>query len=196
YVKIGDRFVERVLASDANGNLIFVAGSGTIEEALLPAGGDHAPQGSIFEIAPARSALMQDIAARIRHHRGAALLIDYGHLQPGYADTLQALKNHAPGDVLHAPGDADLTSHVDFHNLAQAARSEGCAVRAMTQGEFLIAMGLLDRAGALGQGKSSQFQEQIRLDVERLAGPEHMGSLFKVLCVTDPGTQVFPFDTK
>jgi SAM-dependent MidA family methyltransferase len=55
---------------------------------------------------------------------------------------------------------------------------------------------LLDRAGALGQHKSAELQEQIRLDVERLAGPEQMGTLFKVLCVSDPATHVFPFEAK
>ncbi len=196
YVKTKKRFVERVLALDAEQNLVFAAGSGSIDVALLPPGNDIAPEGSIFEIAPARNALMQEIAARIHRGRGAALLFDYGHLQQGFGDTLQALSHHSSVDVLHIPGAADLTTHVDFHALALAARREGCKTSAMTQGDFLLAMGLLDRAGALGQHKSAEVQEQIRLDVERLAGPEQMGTLFKVLCVSDPATHVFPFEAK
>ncbi|WP_271894965.1 class I SAM-dependent methyltransferase [Candidatus Phyllobacterium onerii] len=196
YVKTKGRFVERVLALDAAQNLVFAAGSGSIDADLLPPGSDIAPEGSIFEIAPARNALMQEIAARIHHERGAALLFDYGHLQQGFGDTLQALSHHNSVDVLHIPGAADLTTHVDFHALALAARREGCKTSAMTQGDFLLAMGLLDRAGALGQHKSAEVQEQIRLDVERLAGPEQMGTLFKVLCVSDASTHVFPFEAK
>ena len=43
---------------------------------------------------------------------GAGLFLDYGHLQPGVGDTLQALRQHNHEDVLANPGEADLTSHV------------------------------------------------------------------------------------
>lgn len=194
YVKSGGRFVERMIAVDGKGHLFFAAGSGSIDPSLLPAESERAPEGSIFEIAPARSALMQEIAARIHRERGAALLFDYGHLQPGFADTLQAISRHAFVDVLHIPGAADLTTHVDFHSLAQSARQEGCKTSAMTQGDFLLSMGLVDRAGALGRGKTREIQEKIRSDVERLAGPDQMGILFKVLCVADAATHIFPFE--
>ncbi|PSH69616.1 methyltransferase [Phyllobacterium brassicacearum] len=196
YVKINNGFVERMLAFDTEKNLVFVGGSGPIDQTLLPPASDIAPQGSIFEISPARSALMQEIAGRIHENRGAALLFDYGHLQQGFGDTLQALSRHTSVDVLHIPGSADLTTHVDFYSLAQAARAEGCKTSATTQGEFLVAMGLLDRAGALGQDKSGAIQDQIHADVERLAGPDQMGTLFKALCVTDPATHIFPFEAK
>ncbi len=196
YVKTRGRFVERMITLDTEGHLSFAAGSGSIDTSLLPPASDVAPEGSIFEIAPARSALMQEISAHIHRERGAALLFDYGHLQQGFGDTLQALSRHTSVDVLHIPGAADLTTHVDFHSVAEAARGEGCKTSAMTQGDFLIAMGLIDRAGALGHGKSAAVQDQIRIDVERLAGPDQMGTLFKVLCVTDPATHTFPFEAK
>lgn len=194
YVKTNGRFLERMIAVDDAGHLFFAAGQGSIDASLLPGAADIAPEGSIFEIAPARSTLMQEIAVRIRHERGTALLFDYGHLQPGFGDTLQALSRHESVDVLHIPGAADLTTHVDFHSLAQAARREGCRTSAMTQADFLLAMGLIDRAGALGRGKTQHIQEQIRTDVERLAGPDQMGTLFKVLCIADAATHIYPFE--
>jgi SAM-dependent MidA family methyltransferase len=192
FVKTNGSFAERVIALDEQMNLTFAVGSGSIDEGLPP-GNDIAPEGSIFEVAPARDALMHEIAARIHRDRGAALVFDYGHLHQGFGDTLQALSRHNAVDVLHIPGAADLTTHVDFHSLAMAARAEGCKTGAMTQGEFLLAMGLLDRAGALGRRKSVEVQDKIRLDVERLAAPEQMGTLFKTLCVADTATHVFPF---
>jgi SAM-dependent MidA family methyltransferase len=195
YVKTGGRFVDRIVTVNDGGDLVFAAGSGSIDTTLLPASHNIAPDGSIFEIAPARNALMQEIAERVNRERGAALLIDYGHLKQGFGDTLQALSRHKAVDVLAEPGVADLTTHVDFAMLTKAARSEGCHTSAMTQGDFLLAMGLLDRAGALGSGKPVAFQEQIRADVERLAGPDQMGTLFKILCVTDPATHLFPFES-
>jgi SAM-dependent MidA family methyltransferase len=193
YIKTNGHFAERMVSADEEGNLFFAAGSGSIERDLLPADNNMAPEGSIFEIAPARNALMHEIADRIGRERGAALLFDYGHLQKGYGDTLQSLNRHAPVDALSTPGTADITTHVDFSALAETAQALGCATEAMSQGDFLITMGLLDRAGALGHGKSAEFQDQIHADVERLAGPDGMGALFKVLCVTDPATCLFPF---
>ncbi|WP_420962614.1 class I SAM-dependent methyltransferase [Brucella sp. IR073] len=193
YVKLNGRFVERLITV-ADGELCFTAGAGSIDPALLPAGYETAPEGTIFEAAPARTALMQEIAERIAATQGAALLIDYGHLEAGFGDTLQAMSRHRFADIFESPGEADLTSHVDFAALAQTARACHCRTGTMTQGEFLLAMGLLDRAGKLGAGKDEAAQEQIRSDVERLAGPGEMGTLFKVLCVSDWERRVFPFD--
>ena len=86
-----------------------------------------AEEGGIFEIAPAREALMGEIASRIARHGGAGIFFDYGHLAPGLGDTFQAVRNHRSEGVLDNPGEADLTSHVDFSALAAVARAHGVA---------------------------------------------------------------------
>ncbi len=181
------------VALDGEGELCFASGIAGIDPALLPDGYEAAPDGTIFEAAPARTALMQEIAARLASTRGAALAIDYGHLRPGFGDTLQAMLKHGYDDVFAHPGVADLTSHVDFAALEATARACGCHTATMTQGDFLLGMGLLDRAGRLGTGRDPAFQEKIRQDVERLAAPGQMGTLFKVLALGDRQTRLFPF---
>lgn len=193
FVKADGRFVERLIALDEQDEFHFVSGAGGIDEALLPDGHKLAPKGTVFEAAPARTALMQEIAQRIATTRGAALSIDYGHLTSGFGDTLQAMLKHAYDDVFAHPGEADLTSHVDFDMLEKAARNCGCKTGTMTQGDFLLAMGLIDRAGRIGTGRDAAFQNKIRSDVERLASPDQMGTLFKALAVSDPATPIFPF---
>lgn len=195
FVKADGRFVERLIALDEQDAFHFVSGAGGIDEALLPAGHQTAPEGSIFEAAPARNALMQEIAQRISATRGAALSIDYGHLQSGFGDTLQAMRKHAYDAVFAHPGEADLTSHVDFDMLERTARNCGCKTATMTQGEFLLTMGLIDRAGRLGAGRDEAFQNKIHNDVERLASPDQMGSLFKALAISDPVTAILPFQS-
>ncbi|TGQ96280.1 SAM-dependent methyltransferase, partial [Mesorhizobium sp. M4B.F.Ca.ET.200.01.1.1] len=96
------------------------AGAGSVDATLLPADAADARQGAIVEIAPARTALMMGIAERIARDSGAGLFLDYGYLQPGVGDTLQALRRHNHEDVLASPGEADLTTHVDFAALATA----------------------------------------------------------------------------
>lgn len=175
-----DGWRERCIGIDEHGDLAFVAGAGSVDTDLVPPG---AAEGSVFEAAPARTSLMQQIAERIASDGGAGLFIDYGHLAPGLGDTLQALRAHDYVDVLAAPGQADLTSHVDFSALAAAAKSAGLETRAMTQADFLLGLGLLDRAGRLGAGGGAAVQNRMRGEVERLAHPDQMGELFKVLMV-------------
>src|SRR5690606_20069882 len=127
-----------------------------------------AEEGAIFEIAPARSAMMDEIAARIARSGVAGLFIDYGHVKPGFGDTLQAVRDHAFDGVLANPGAADLTSHVDFSALASVARTHGLETRLATQGDFLVRMGLVERAGRLGANVDAAARERISGEVERL----------------------------
>lgn len=186
FIKNQGKFVERMVrvSDTTEPQLCFGIGTGGIDAGLLPAGHETAPDGTIFEVSPARSALMQQICERLRQHSGAALLIDYGSHQAGFGDTLQALYQHQFQDVFTAPGQADITTHVDFAALRSIAENLGCTVKAEEQGAFLLSMGLLSRAGQLGAGKSVVVQEQIRDDVERLAAPDQMGILFKTLSIT------------
>jgi len=193
FVRAGGAWRERAIELDDAGNLQFVAGAGSLDPALLPSDVADAPEGAIVEIAPARSALMEAIAARISASGGAGLFIDYGYFKPGVGDTLQALRKHRYEDALASPGEADLTSHVDFHALAMAARAHDLAAHLATQGDFLLGMGLLERAGRLGAPLDAAGREKIHSEVERLAGPDAMGNLFKVLAVARPGIPVPPF---
>ena len=193
FVKTGQGWRERMVGLDGDGALAFMAGAGGIDAALLPPDAGSAPQGAIFEIAPAREALMDEISTRIARDGGAALFIDYGHLRPGLGDTLQAVRAHAYDDALAHPGEADLTSHVDFAALTRIAAAHGLEAKTATQGEFLLGLGLLERAGALGATADEKTRERLRGEAERLAGPQAMGTLFKVLCVTRKGTVLPPF---
>ncbi|MBL8580983.1 MAG: class I SAM-dependent methyltransferase [Rhizobiaceae bacterium] len=186
---------ERMIGLNEDGRLAFATGVATIEHARLPAKGAGALLGSVFEIAPARAALMQALAERISDHDGAGLFFDYGHTQAGFGDTFQAVRRHEPEHVLASPGEADLTSHVDFADLAGTAKAEGLSAQTTTQGDFLIAMGMLERAGRLGAALDAAGRERISGEVERLAGPTEMGQLFKVLGVARPGTPLAGFGT-
>lgn len=197
FVKTQTGFRERLVGIDGAGALSFVAGAGGLDPLLLPAGHQAAPAGTIAEIAPARAAIMQMLSDRLFNGGGTAIVIDYGHLAPGFGDTLQAVFKHAFDPPLAHPGEADLTSHVDFSVLAEVARARSVAVNGMmSQGDFLLKLGLIERAGALGRGKPPAEQDAIRAAVERLAGngPNQMGELFKVMAVSSPAVTLTPFD--
>jgi SAM-dependent MidA family methyltransferase len=193
YVRTRLGWRERVVGLDESGALCFLAGPGGVDPALLPKGARDAPEGAVAELAPARSAMMDGIARRIASEGGAGLFVDYGYGERAIGDTLQAVRAHAYDDVLAHPGEADLTAHVDFAALRLAAAAHGLATGLMEQGEFLLALGLLERAGALGAALDEAGREGLRRDTDRLAGPEQMGRLFKVLAVLPKGVAAPPF---
>jgi SAM-dependent MidA family methyltransferase len=188
YVKVGPRWHERAVGLDAGGQLTFVAAAGTLDPAFLPPDAAFAPEGAIAEVAPARTALMEAIAERIAGHGGVGLFIDYGYLQPAIGDTLQAVSRHIYAEPLAEPGKADLTAHVDFFALAQSAKLFGLDTRMTTQGSFLRGTGLVERAGQLGAKADPATRRRLQDEVDRLAGSDTMGALFKVLAIMPRGT--------
>lgn len=145
---------------------------------------DPAPEGTIIEHSPAQDRMWQHISARIQRFGGAGLIVDYGSETTGHGDTLQAVRGHKPTSPLEDTGEADLTTHVDFAHLARIAQETGvCTQQLGEQGQFLLELGLIERAGVLGASADEQMRETISLAVERLAGDAGMGKLFKVLGV-------------
>jgi len=167
--------------------LTFVLRPNVLGPETLPEDNQTQPDGTIFETALAREAFIDRTADFLSRNSGAALFIDYGHITSSYGDTFQAVRNHAYADPLSAIGLADLTSHVDFQRLRIAAANHDCAIAPITnQGEFLLKLGLLERAGALGAGQSKSVQNDLTQAVHRLAAPEQMGDLFKIMAFGAP----------
>ena len=146
-----------------------------------------AEPGSILETSPDGVAMLRALAARLLAQGGAALIIDYGYLGPAVGDTLQAVRGHQYVNPFEDPGEADLTAHVDFATLREAAEAEGLvAYGPVTQGEFLTALGVDARAEALARAAPDRA-EGIVADRERLVGEEAMGTLFQAIALTAPG---------
>ncbi|WP_417671935.1 class I SAM-dependent methyltransferase [Roseibium sp.] len=195
FVKTDEGWREQMIGLDEQNELTFGIGNAQLQETDLPPVARKAAKGSLLETQPAANAIAEAIGARLKEHGGTALFVDYGYLRTAVGDTLQALFKHTHDDVLARPGEADLTAHVNFEALAAATAKGGAyPFPPLEQGEFLLRLGLLERAGALGAGKSHLDQEKIRDDVERLAAPDQMGQLFKVLAVSSSADPLVPFD--
>lgn len=173
---------------------------GVVEGALSlglgpPVPGPAGHEGDIVEPSPAREEIARHIGARLSRHPGAALIIDYGHLATAPGDTLQAMRGHRFVPVTEEPGACDITSHVDFASLSKALREGGGVVHpALTQGDFLRAMGLEARFGQLIGRADPATGAILGRQMARLADGEQMGKLFKVLAATAPGLPApYPF---
>ncbi len=188
-----DGWHHRVVTLDETGDdpdgFVFAAGPrATAEEiaALGPAFADVAV-GTIAERSPACEAVAAAIARRVASDGGAALLIDYGYADSAPGDSLQALRAHQFHPPLESPGSVDLTAHVDFARLADAAQKSGAKTHGpVSQGRFLSSLGAEVRAKSLILKAAPEQAVQISSGVHRLIHPAEMGTLFKVLAVADP----------
>ena len=186
---------ERVIVLDDDGKFSFAAAPDPLPrfEVLLPPLLRAAPIGAVFEWRP--DAEIMKIARRVRDQNGAALIIDYGHVRSDAGDTFQAIARHSFTDPLQAPGQADVTAHVDFQALAHAAEDIGARVHGpVEQGEFLKRLGIETRAVTLMAKASHEVSEDISNALKRLVegGRGGMGAMFKVLGISDPRLTALP----
>ena len=180
----------RCIGLDTKDQLAFVLGD-VVGPERLPAG--RAPQeGDIFEFHP-DFASIAEVLQRLANKPLAALFIDYGHIASAFGDTLQAVRQHQYASVLERPGEADLTAHVDFEAFRRHCLERGLAVDGpVTQGQFLLNLGLAERAQKLMSAARPEEIGLIEAGVQRIADPFGMGGRFKVVCVRSPGMPALP----
>jgi SAM-dependent MidA family methyltransferase len=156
--------------------------------------------GQQAEASLAAAAWMQDAARRLG--RGFILTIDYGREARELYDerhlrgTLLAYTRHrAAEDFYAAPGEQDLTAHVNFSALDCAAARAACSRDGLaSQSSFLLALGRANEFADLydpaERGQSEAERIRARLLLKTLIFPEGMGEAFSVLIhskgVADP----------
>ncbi len=184
-VHTGEGWRERTVDLEGD-RLVPSVGEQRFDPVIPPALADT-PVGGIVETSPASVSILRELAARIATQGGAMLAIDYGYEGPLAGNTLQALHRHRFADPFEAPGEQDLTAHVDFAALAEAARAEGVvAHKVIGQGALLTALGIAARADALARAAPDRGAE-IEAARARLTEPAQMGTLFKALALTAAG---------
>ena len=149
--------------------------------------------GSVLETRPGVAGVLRHFAGRAALAPFAALIVDYGYSQPSFGDTAQAVRQHRFAGLFEAPGETDLTAHVDFSDLAAKAKEFNLtALGPMLMGEWLLRLGLETRLGQLLRRASEEEAADITRRVSRLVDPKKMGVLFKVLVLTGGGLGTLP----
>src|SRR5690606_22748571 len=137
FVRMEDGWHERMVGL-SEGKRSFGLNPTPIPPAAMPAAVAGAKINEVFEVGLASGEVTRRLSALIARMGGALLAIDYGYGRTQTGETLQGVRNHRYADVLEAPGETDLSAHVDFDALGQLARQAGLAVQPLaTQGEFL-----------------------------------------------------------
>lgn len=124
--------------------------------------------------------------------RGAALLIDYGFPQREYYHPQRAegtlmchFRHHTHGQPLVYPGLQDITAHVDFTAMADAALAGGLDVLGYTsQARFLMNAGMVDLLARAEAPQGDAIRQAHALSAaQKLLSEAEMGELFKVLAL-------------
>jgi SAM-dependent MidA family methyltransferase len=130
---------------------------------------------------------MVQLAASV--HRGFMVVIDYGYtreeqLAGRHLGTVMAYRQHsASPNPYEAPGEQDITAHVNFTALAAAAEENGMhAHKLVTQSQFLLGIGEANQfADAFEECRLPQERAKVALQLKNLVTPAGMGETFQVL---------------
>jgi SAM-dependent MidA family methyltransferase len=167
--------------------------------------------GSIIEVSPESRIIVAEFARRIggspgtsarasrgsprsnqsvkRKASGAAFILDYGPASTIPLNSLRGIRQHAKVSPFSFPGQVDVSADVDFTGLAEAAieANEGVEVHGpVEQGDFLMSMGIVERAEQLLKNVQDDEKRRIletgwrRLIDKGVGG---MGKLYKVLAI-------------
>ena len=193
FLRAGGAWRERKVDWDTDAaRLVFRAGPAL--PGAVPAALADAPEGSIYETSPVAAALAEQIGARLAAAPGAALVIDYGRRRTEAGDTLAAIQSgRKDADPLAAPGEADLTAHVDFEALAAGFARGGARCRGpVAQRQLLTALGIEARLAALLKRADAAQAASLQSGARRLIEPDGMGTLFLALAATSPTLPALP----
>ena len=146
------------------------------------------PYGMVTEMCPALPGLVASLAEIIQ--QGAILFIDYGfprreyyHPQRTGGTLMCHYRHHAHDDPLLFPGLQDITAHVDFTAVAEAAVAHGLQVLGYTtQAQFLINAGITEVLSRTSPADTAAYLPRAA-EAQKLLSPAEMGELFKVIAL-------------
>ena len=121
--------------------------------------------------------------------RGFLIAVDYGYSRPEqlggrYRGTLTVFRRHImSGNPYEAPGEQDITAHVNFTAVASGACEQGMTLEPLlTQSQFLMGIGESNEfADAFADCRLPQERAKVALQLKHLITPEGMGESFRVL---------------
>jgi SAM-dependent MidA family methyltransferase len=149
--------------------------------------GVHPEPGERFEVPLIAQNYAWEMASTIQ--RGFLIAIDYGYtreeqLAGRHRGTLMTYRQHSAGvNPYQAPGEQDITAHVNFTALAAALERGGISpCPLVTQSQFLLGIGESNQfADAFEECRLPQERAKVALQLKHLITPEGMGESFRVL---------------
>ena len=178
----------KLLIADQNGRLVETWTAPSAEELdFLDRHSIHPEPGERVEAPLAAQSVMSQLSTMMA--KGFLLIVDYGYtrkeqLAGRHRGTLMAFRRHsASPNPYEAPGEQDITAHVNFTALADAAERGGMQLHPLlTQSQFLLGIGEANQfADAFEECRLPQERAKVALQLKHLVTPAGMGEAFHVL---------------
>ena len=139
-----------------------------------------------IEYSPLANKKLHTISKIIKKNNGGLLIFDYGYKDKKMFDTLQSVKNHKKNILFENIFKADITHLINFDFYKKKIlNSKIDSVSLTTQREFLLKMGILERAEIISKNMPFTKKTDIYFRIKRLIDKKQMGTLFKVLFATN-----------
>ena len=136
---------------------------------------------SFLEISFEELNIIKKLNSVITKKGGCILLIDYAYLKHKMVDTLQAIKNHNKVSIFNEVGNSDISHLINIPFLKKIARKLNLEIDYSSQRDFLLNLGIMERAEALATNKKFLEKANIYYRINRLIDKNQMGELFKVI---------------
>jgi len=140
---------------------------------------------NFIECSPLAFKILNIISKIVKKCNGGILIIDYGYDKKKMFNTLQSVKNHKKNNFFKNIYKSDITHMINFNYYKQKLKNMNLdSIKFVTQREFLLKMGILERAEIITKNLSFSKKAKVYLRLKRLIDKKEMGSLFKVFFAT------------
>jgi len=128
------------------------------------------------------------IAKKIIKYNGGLLILDYGYNYKKNQNTLQSVLKHKYQNIFSSPGNADITTLVNYKLFTEVLKKYNLNVeKVVTQNEFLQKLGIIERANMLSKKMTFKEKADMFYRLKKLLHYSEMGNLFKVMLATKKG---------
>ena len=142
-----------------------------------------------IEFSPLQFHYLKEISNVLKSQNGGLLLIDYGYKKNLMKDTIQSVYRHKKNEFFNNVGKSDITHHINFSLIKKIAKNFKLkSSKIISQGKFLINLGIEKRAEIISQKIPFSKKANIYYRLKRLIDKNQMGELFKVVLLTNSNT--------
>ena len=130
--------------------------------------------------------LLKKISTIVNKKNGGLLIVDYGYFNKKMFNTLQSVKNHKKINILNDISNSDITHLLNYKLIETIVKKMKLKVSGLsTQRNFLIKLGILERAEIISKNLPFLMKANIYYRVKRLIDNKQMGEIFKVMFISN-----------
>tara|TARA_Y100001958_G_C21057564_1_gene421551 strand:- start:347 stop:847 length:501 start_codon:yes stop_codon:yes gene_type:complete len=134
---------------------------------------------------------LEKISKVIKKNQGGILIVDYGYFDDQMKNTIQSVINQKYSNILKNIGNCDITHNINFNLFKKIIKKiGGLKDLVITQKEFLIKLGIIQRAEIISKKLPFSKKADIFFRLKRLIDENQMGRHFKVMIIKNKNNRL------